>query len=90
MILNVNSDHLNNINHLILVTVKCAVLFEVRTELFNTIYTSFGFKELIKSSQDNIRVSLKTTDIWGTISVPIFRAFDVHEDIDGPSDFGDF
>jgi hypothetical protein len=28
------------------VMVKCGVLFEVRTEFLNTIYTSFGFKGL--------------------------------------------
>jgi hypothetical protein len=29
---------------------KCCVLFEVRAELLNNIYTSFGFKGLIKFS----------------------------------------
>jgi hypothetical protein len=35
---------LNNINQLILVMVKCGVLFEVRTGFLNVIYTSFGFQ----------------------------------------------
>jgi hypothetical protein len=30
--------------------VKCGVLFEVRTELLDIIYTSFGFKGLILST----------------------------------------
>jgi hypothetical protein len=36
--------NLNNVNQLIFVMVKCGVLFEVRTEFLNNIYTSFGFK----------------------------------------------
>jgi hypothetical protein len=43
----VDSDtSLNSVNHLIFVMVKWCVLFEVRTELLNNIYTSFGFKDL--------------------------------------------
>jgi hypothetical protein len=37
---------LNNINQLIFVTVKCDVLFEVRTEFLNIIRASFSFKGL--------------------------------------------
>jgi hypothetical protein len=37
---------LNSVNQLIFVMVKCGVLFEVRTEFLNIIYTSFGFKGL--------------------------------------------
>jgi hypothetical protein len=37
---------LNSVNQLIFVIVKCGVLFEVRTEFLNVIYTSFGFKGL--------------------------------------------
>jgi hypothetical protein len=40
MFLTVNSDYrtpLNNVNKLIFVMVKCAVLFEVRTEFLNII-----------------------------------------------------
>jgi hypothetical protein len=37
---------LNNINQLIFVMMKCGVLFDVRTEFLNIIYTSFGFKGL--------------------------------------------
>jgi hypothetical protein len=37
---------LNGINQLIFVMVKCGVLFEVRTEFLNNIYTSFSFKGL--------------------------------------------
>jgi hypothetical protein len=36
----------NNVNHLIDVTVRCGVLFEVRTGFLNIIYMSFGFKGL--------------------------------------------
>jgi hypothetical protein len=35
---------LNSIKQLIFVMVKCGVLFEVRTEFLNIIWTSFGFK----------------------------------------------
>jgi hypothetical protein len=35
---------LNSFKHFIFVMVKC-VLFEVRAEFLNIIYTSFGFKE---------------------------------------------
>jgi hypothetical protein len=38
---------LNSVNQLISVMVKCGVLFEVRTELLNIIYKSFGLKGLI-------------------------------------------
>jgi hypothetical protein len=41
-----NHISLNSINHLIFVTVKCGVFFEVRIEFLNIIQTSFGFKEL--------------------------------------------
>jgi hypothetical protein len=38
IIINVNSDHLlNSVNQLIFVTVKCGVLFEVRTEFLSII-----------------------------------------------------
>jgi hypothetical protein len=37
---------LNSVNQLVFVMVKCGVLFEVRTEFLNVIYTSFGFKGL--------------------------------------------
>jgi hypothetical protein len=37
---------LNTVDKLIFVMVKCGVLFEVRTEFLNIIYTSFGFKGL--------------------------------------------
>jgi hypothetical protein len=37
---------LNSVNQLIFVMVKCAVLFEVRTEFLYNIKTSFGFKGL--------------------------------------------
>jgi hypothetical protein len=36
--------NLNSVNQLIFVMVKCGVLFEVRTEFLNTIYTCFVFK----------------------------------------------
>jgi hypothetical protein len=45
MVLAVDCD-LNSNTHLIPVTVRCGVLFEVRTEFLNIIYTSFGFKGL--------------------------------------------
>jgi hypothetical protein len=48
MVLTVNSDYLNTINQLIFLMVKCGVLFEVRTESLNNIYTSFVFKGLVK------------------------------------------
>jgi hypothetical protein len=35
---------LNSVNQLIFVMVKCGVLFEVRTEFLNIVYTSFGLK----------------------------------------------
>jgi hypothetical protein len=37
---------LNSVNQLIFVMAKCGVLFEVRTEFLNSIYTTFGFKGL--------------------------------------------
>jgi hypothetical protein len=37
---------LNSVNELIFVMVKCGVLFEVRTEFLNIIYTSFCFTGL--------------------------------------------
>jgi hypothetical protein len=43
---------LNNINQLIFVMVKCDVLFEVRTEFLNIIWTSFGFKGLKVGDDD--------------------------------------
>jgi hypothetical protein len=45
---------LNNINQLIVVMVKCGVLFEVRTEFLNIIYTSFGFKGLNLNSVNQL------------------------------------
>jgi hypothetical protein len=38
---------LNTINQLIFVMVKCSVMFEVRSEFLNIIYTSFRFEGLI-------------------------------------------
>jgi hypothetical protein len=35
---------LNSVNQLLLVMVKCGVLFEVRTEFLNIIFISFGLK----------------------------------------------
>jgi hypothetical protein len=35
---------LNSVNQLIFVMVKCGVLFEVRTEFLNNIWTNFGLK----------------------------------------------
>jgi hypothetical protein len=49
MIVSVNRDYrisLNSINHSIFVMVKCGLLFEVRIEFLNIVYTSFGFKWL--------------------------------------------
>jgi hypothetical protein len=47
MLLTINSDYyLNNFSQLIFVMVKCGVLYEVGTELLNTIYWSFGFEVL--------------------------------------------
>jgi hypothetical protein len=37
---------LNSVNQLIFAMVKCGVLFEVRTEFLNIIWTSFNFKGL--------------------------------------------
>jgi hypothetical protein len=37
---------LNTINQLIVVMVKCSVMFEVQTEFLNIIYTSFCFEGL--------------------------------------------
>jgi hypothetical protein len=42
---------LNSINQLIFVIVKCGVLFKVRTEFLNNIYTSFVFKGLNSINQ---------------------------------------
>jgi hypothetical protein len=49
---------LNGINQLIDVMVKCGVLFEVRTEFLNIIYTSFGFKFNIEIQTEAIRQRL--------------------------------
>jgi hypothetical protein len=48
MVLTVNSDYfLNRINQLIFELFKYGVLFEVRTEFLNIMYTSFGVKVLM-------------------------------------------
>jgi hypothetical protein len=39
---------------MIFVMVKCGVLFEVRTEFLNNIYTSFGFKGLNLNSVNQL------------------------------------
>jgi hypothetical protein len=39
--------YLNSVNQLIVVMVKCGVLFEVRTGFLNNIETSFVFKGLM-------------------------------------------
>jgi hypothetical protein len=38
---------LNSVKKLIFVMARCGVLFEVRTEFLNIVYTSFGFKGLM-------------------------------------------
>jgi hypothetical protein len=49
MFLSVNSDYsLNRINHLILVMVKCDVLFKVRTGFLHNIKMSVSFKGISK------------------------------------------
>jgi hypothetical protein len=40
---------LNSVTQLVFVIVKCGVLFEVRAESLNIIWTSLGFKGLISS-----------------------------------------
>jgi predicted Holliday junction resolvase-like endonuclease len=47
-----NTD--GSINQLIFVMVKCGVLFEVRTEFLNNIYTSFVFKGLNLNSVNQL------------------------------------
>jgi hypothetical protein len=47
---------LNSVNQLIFVMVKYGVLFEVRTEFLNVIYTSLGFKGIIKAGLKVLRV----------------------------------
>jgi hypothetical protein len=42
---------LNNVNQLIVVMVKCGVLFEVRTDFLNVKKTSFGFKGLMENNE---------------------------------------
>jgi hypothetical protein len=54
MSLIVNSDCFNSVNKLIFVMVKCGVLFEVRTEFLNVIYTSFVFKGLNLNSVNQL------------------------------------
>jgi hypothetical protein len=44
--LNTVTIHINSVNQLIFVMVKCGVLFEVWTGFLNTIWTSFVFKGL--------------------------------------------
>jgi hypothetical protein len=44
---------LNSVNQLTFVMVKCGVLFEVRTEFLNNIYTSFGCKGIISLNSVN-------------------------------------
>jgi hypothetical protein len=46
--------NLNSVNQLIFVIVKCGVLFEVRTESLNIIWTSFGFKGLNLNSVNQL------------------------------------
>jgi hypothetical protein len=46
--------NLNSINQLIFVMVKCGVLFEVRTEFLNIIWTIFGFKGLNLNSVNQL------------------------------------
>jgi hypothetical protein len=38
--------------------VKCGVLFKVRTEFLNIIYTGFGFKGLISRSVQRSRIQI--------------------------------
>jgi hypothetical protein len=45
---------LNSVNQLIFVMVKCGVLFEVRTEFLNIIWTSFVFKGLNLNSVNQL------------------------------------
>jgi hypothetical protein len=56
MFLNVNIDYfLNIINNLFFITVKCGVLFEVRTEFLTSIQMNFGLRGFI--GQANYRSS---------------------------------
>jgi hypothetical protein len=59
---------LNNISQLISVMVKCGVLFEVRTEFLNNIYTSFVFKGLNLNSINQLIFCNGEVlcSLWGT------------------------
>jgi hypothetical protein len=48
MVLGVNSDYSLNSTNWLTFVVKGCVLFDVRTEFLNIIYTSFGLKGFIK------------------------------------------
>jgi hypothetical protein len=49
-----SSLNLNSVNQLTFRMVKCGVLFEVRTEFLNNIYTCFGFKGLNLNSVNQL------------------------------------
>jgi hypothetical protein len=50
---------------MIYVTVKCGVLFEVRTEFLNIIYMSAGFKGLMKIKSLECRLRPNRTIFFG-------------------------
>jgi hypothetical protein len=53
MVLTVNGDYfLNSINQLIVVMVKCGVLFEVRAKFLSTIKMSVGFRLVVSMHPD--------------------------------------
>jgi hypothetical protein len=43
--------YLHSFDQLVLVMMQCGVLFQIRTEFLNVIYTSIGFKGLINSDK---------------------------------------
>jgi hypothetical protein len=56
---------LNTINQMIFVMVKSCVLFEVRTEFLNVIYTSFGFRGLrTVGIMQTVELLLWTVTMW--------------------------
>jgi hypothetical protein len=63
-----NTKGLNSVNQLISVMVKCGVLFEVRTEFLNTIWTTFVFKGHLVTGFLGVPVS--SNKCWDGSQIP--------------------
>jgi hypothetical protein len=78
---------LNSINQFISVIVKCGVLFGVRSEFLNIIYTIFGFKDLNSFQSNKWRVLTFTVDYTDVdlltdaeVIIEYYETFALHRD----------